>query len=126
MGKNTFNAHVSPLATAAPNRHNALSQYTALHAHSRLAGMERAVGFQSSNADLSTGVYPSLASRARFPAYFARPVRARELHVLTHRAILSARRRRPFMLRRLYLAWRLFIRLDYSWRMAWYKAARTN
>jgi len=27
------------------------------------------------------------------------------------------------MPRRLYLAWHLYIRLDYSWRLAWYKAA---
>jgi hypothetical protein len=27
------------------------------------------------------------------------------------------------MLRRLYLAWRLYIGLNYSWRLAWHKAA---
>jgi hypothetical protein len=27
------------------------------------------------------------------------------------------------MPRRLYLAWRLYIGLHYSWRLAWYKAA---
>jgi hypothetical protein len=26
------------------------------------------------------------------------------------------------MLRRLYRAWRFYIRLNYSWRLAWYKA----
>jgi hypothetical protein len=28
------------------------------------------------------------------------------------------------MLPRLYLAWRLYVRLNYSWRLAWHKAAR--
>ncbi len=27
------------------------------------------------------------------------------------------------MLHRLYLAWRFYIRLHYSWHLAWYKAA---
>ena len=27
------------------------------------------------------------------------------------------------MLRRLYLAWRLYSRLNYSWQLAWHKAA---
>ena len=30
------------------------------------------------------------------------------------------------MLRRLYLAWRFYIHLNYSWRLAWQKAARPN
>lgn len=28
------------------------------------------------------------------------------------------------MLRRLYRAWRFYARLNYSWRLAWYKALR--
>ena len=28
------------------------------------------------------------------------------------------------MLLRLFLAWRLYKRLNYSWRLAWYKSAR--
>jgi hypothetical protein len=30
---------------------------------------------------------------------------------------------RPLMLRRLHVAWRLYVGLDYSWRLAWSKAA---
>ena len=30
------------------------------------------------------------------------------------------------MLRRLYLAWRYYFRLNYSWRLAWQKAVRPN
>ncbi len=33
------------------------------------------------------------------------------------------KKRRPLMARRLYLAWRLYIGLNYSWRLAWHKAA---
>ena len=30
------------------------------------------------------------------------------------------------MLPRIFLAWRLYNRLNYSWRLAWYKSARTT
>ena len=33
------------------------------------------------------------------------------------------KKRRPLVARRLYLAWRLYIGLNYSWRLAWHKAA---
>lgn len=30
------------------------------------------------------------------------------------------------MLRRILLAWRFYIHLNYSWHLAWHKAVRTN
>lgn len=65
---------------------------------------------------IGAGADHQLSSKARSPKSIAPSWEPR----------FRREKRKPLMLRRLCLACRFFIRLNYSWHLAWHKAARPN